>query len=68
MMPVKVPEQQGVVKISPELFPAIDKVVEETKDEYGVRRFKSRRELVDEAVRQFLKTLQLQQEVPSGVQ
>ena len=60
---------QAVVKISPELLPAIDKAVEETKDEFNVKRFKSRRELVDEAVRQYLKKLQMRkEEVPSGVQ
>ena len=40
-----------VVRISPQFIPAIDKLVENEKDEYGGRKFTSRRAVVDEAIK-----------------
>jgi len=42
------------VRISEELLPHIDKAVEESRDAFGVRRYLSRRQFVDEAVKRLL--------------
>jgi hypothetical protein len=49
--------EQAVVKIAPELLPLLDQVAEKSKDEFGVRRYRSRKDVVDEAVRRFLREL-----------
>ena len=43
------------VKIPKELIPHIDRVVESTKDSFGLRRFRSRNDFVTEAVKHFLR-------------
>jgi len=45
----------SLVRISEELLPHIDKAVEECRDSYGVRRYHSRRQFVDEAVKRLLR-------------
>jgi hypothetical protein len=48
---------QHVVRIATELLSPIDNAVKTAKDEFGVKRFKSRKDVVDEAVRRFLREL-----------
>jgi len=44
-----------VVKISKELIPYIEKCMETIKDEFGVPKYKTKMQVLDEAVRDFLK-------------
>ena len=48
-------EELFPVKIPKELIPHIDRVVESTKDSFGLRMFRSRNDFVTEAVKRFLK-------------
>ena len=48
-------EKYDVVRIRAELIPLIDKLVDETKDEYGTPVFHSRQEVVSEGVKLVLK-------------
>ena len=47
-----------MVRISGKLFATIDKAIQEHKDEFDMPRFSGRRELIDEAVKQFLRSLE----------
>ena len=47
-----------LVRISGNLLPAIDKAIQEDRDEFDIPRFSGRRELLDEAVKQFLRSLE----------
>jgi len=49
------PKLSGLVRISDELIPLIDKVIDTSIDEFGIKKFKSRKDLIDEAVKEFLK-------------
>ena len=44
-----------LVRISPEFIPAIDQLIESEKDEFGGKKFKSRRAVIDEAVKCLIK-------------
>jgi len=44
----------AVVRVAEELLPWMDKAVDSIKDEYGVPKFKTRKDLVDSAVKAFL--------------
>ena len=50
--------EDKLVRISGKLVPAVDKAIQEHKDEFDMPRFGSRRELIDEAVKQFLRSLE----------
>jgi len=43
-----------LVRISPQFIPAIDELIENAKDEYGGKKFRSRRAVIDEAIKSFL--------------
>lgn len=47
-------EQTMVVRIRAELVPLIDAVVETDADQYGIRRYNSRKDVVTQAVKEFL--------------
>jgi len=48
---------QKTVRIDGNLLPKIDEAVEELKDEFGSPKFRSRSDLVETAVRKFLREL-----------
>lgn len=46
--------ESTVVRIDKNLITAIDKAVEEITDQYGSKKFRNRREFIDEAVKDAL--------------
>jgi len=47
-------EKYDVVRIRAELIPLIDKIVDENKDRFGIQKYRSRQEVVSQALREFL--------------
>jgi len=47
-------EKTDIVRIRAELIPLIDDVVDNEKDEYGIERYHSRKDVVSQAVKEFL--------------
>ena len=46
----------GVVRISEELLPLIDNLIENTpKDDFGIPKYKTRVDVVDDAIKELLK-------------
>lgn len=52
------------VRIDERLIPKIDEAVKDLKDEFGIPEFRSRANLVETAVRKFLKELPKQPQKP----
>ena len=55
---------QKTVRIDERLVPKIDEAVNDLKDEYGIPEYRSRADLVETAVRKFLKELPKQPQKP----
>jgi len=53
----------AVVRIAEELLPYLDAAIEQIRDEFGVQRFKSRVDVVNEAVKEFLKKHSVELEI-----
>ncbi len=47
----------ATVRISENLLQWIDAAIEQVKDEFGERKYRSRRDLIDDAVKRLLKEL-----------
>jgi len=47
----------AVVRIAEELLPWLDAVVEQTQNEFGGRKYRNRKDVVDAAVKKFVKEL-----------
>ena len=45
----------GVVRIAEELLPKIDSIVDTIRDDFGILKFSSRKDFVDEAVKEYLR-------------
>jgi|GEM_PF-3242118 Arc/MetJ-type ribon-helix-helix transcriptional regulator len=54
-MMLQTEEKWATVRVPVELLKAIEKLVKEEKDEFGMPRYSSKSEVVAEAVKQFLK-------------
>ena len=47
----------AVVRIADELLPYLDAAVEQVQDEFGMRRYRSRADVVNDAVKELVKKL-----------
>lgn len=45
----------GVVRIAEELLPKIDSIVDSVRDDFGILKYSSRKDFVDEAVKDYLR-------------
>jgi len=62
----------GVVRIAEELLPKIDSIVCKVRDDFGILKYGSRKDFIDEAVKEYLRKeapnciVEIEEEVPAS--